>query len=79
VRLRNISFGYTIPKPVLNRLKVDRLRVYFLAQNLLTFTKYTGWDPEVSTDAVSGNIAAGQDFYSAPQAKTLTVGLQIGF
>ncbi|WP_420154728.1 SusC/RagA family TonB-linked outer membrane protein [Siphonobacter sp.] len=79
VRLRNVSVGYTIPKTVLNRLKVDRLRVYFLAQNLLTFTKYTGWDPEVSTDAVSGNIAAGQDFYSAPQAKTLTVGLQIGF
>ncbi len=79
VRLRNVSFGYTLPQNLVNRIKVSRVRIYALAQNLLTFTKYKGWDPEVSTDANTGNIAAGQDFYSAPQAKTLTVGLQIGF
>jgi hypothetical protein len=53
--------------------------VFFTGQNLLTFTDYKGWDPEVSADYLGGNIQIGNDFYSAPQAKTLSLGLNVGF
>ncbi len=79
VRLRNVSLGYTLPRPLLQRLKVEKIRVYALAQNLLTFTKYKGWDPEVNSDMSNNALSLGQDFYSAPQAKTITFGIQLGF
>jgi len=62
----------------LNRIKVERLRVYIRAQNLLTFTKYEGWDPEVNADYQASNINQGVDFYSLPQAKTIVFGISIG-
>jgi hypothetical protein len=77
-RLKTISLGYTFPSSVVSKLKLSKLRVYATANNLLTFTKYTGWDPEVNTDYLGG-VAAGNDFYSAPQPKTITVGLNLGF
>jgi TonB-dependent starch-binding outer membrane protein SusC len=77
-RLKTITLGYTLPKSILDKLKLTRIRIYATANNLLTFTKYTGWDPEVNTDYLGG-IAAGNDFYAAPQSKTITVGLNLGF
>ena len=77
-RLKTITLGYSLPKSITDKLKLSRLRVYATANNLLTFTKYSGWDPEVNTDYTSG-VAAGNDFYSAPQPKTITVGLNLGF
>ncbi len=90
VRLKNVSFGYTIPKLLTNKIKVDRIRVYVQAQNLLTFTNYKGMDPEVSTfntqnTAIGGgsnttaNAAQGTDFLTFPQARTYTFGVNIGF
>lgn len=79
-RLRSVTLGYTLPKALLSRLKMNRVRVYVSGLNLLTFTNYTGWDPEVNSDAYSANpVNLGIDFYSAPQPKTLVGGLQIGF
>ena len=77
-RLKTVSIGYLLPKSITDRLKLTKVRVYATANNLLTFTKYTGWDPEVNTDYLTG-VAAGNDFYSAPQPKTITVGLNLGF
>jgi len=77
-RLKTISLGYTFPKSITDKIKLSKLRIYATANNLLTFTKYNGWDPEVNTDYQTG-IAAGTDFYSAPQSKTITVGLNLGF
>ena len=77
-RLKTISLGYTFPKSITDKIKLSKLRIYATANNLLTFTKYKGWDPEVNTDYQTG-IAAGTDFYSAPQSKTITVGLNLGF
>lgn len=79
IRLRTLTFGYEFPTAVLNRLKLSRLRLYATGQNLLTFTKYDGWDPEVSSDAFVTNTAFGMDFYSAPQPRTITFGLNLGF
>jgi TonB-linked SusC/RagA family outer membrane protein len=78
VRLRTATLGYTFPKSITSKIKLERLRLYVTGVNLLTFTKYKGWDPEVNTDSVGGNIALGNDFYSAPQARTITFGLNIG-
>ncbi|MCU0468374.1 MAG: TonB-dependent receptor [Arcicella sp.] len=77
-RLKTVTLGYAFPKSITDKLKLSRLRIYATANNLLTFTKYTGWDPEVNTDYLTG-VAAGNDFYSAPQPKTITVGLNLGF
>ncbi|MDF7812183.1 TonB-dependent receptor [Hymenobacter sp. YC55] len=71
VRLKNLTFGYTLPKSVMNRISASQLRVYFTAQNLLTLTKYTGYDPEVS--------GSGVDLGIYPQARVFTGGLSIGF
>ncbi|WP_461148337.1 SusC/RagA family TonB-linked outer membrane protein [Spirosoma pulveris] len=80
VRLRTITLGYTLPKELLTRIHLSRVRIFATGQNLLTFTKYTGWDPEVNSDAYTGNpVNLGIDFYSAPQPRTIIGGLQIGF
>jgi hypothetical protein len=80
VRLRTVTLGYTLPKALLTRLHLNRVRVFATGQNLLTFTKYTGWDPEVNSDAYTSNpVNLGVDFYSAPQPRTIIGGLQIGF
>jgi TonB-linked SusC/RagA family outer membrane protein len=80
VRLRTVTLGYSVPKSIVSRVGLNRVRVYVTGQNLLTFTKYTGWDPEVNADAFQGNpVNLGVDFYSAPQPRTIVGGLQIGF
>jgi TonB-dependent starch-binding outer membrane protein SusC len=79
VRLRNISIGYAIPIHLVSKVSLRTARVFITAQNLLTFTKYDGWDPEVNTDYRDSNINQGNDFYSAPQPKTITFGINLGF
>ncbi|WP_051718626.1 SusC/RagA family TonB-linked outer membrane protein [Hymenobacter sp. IS2118] len=84
VRLKTVTLGYNIPSGFLKPARLQSARLYFSAVNLLTFTDYKGWDPEVNADYLSsgantGNIAQGNDFYSAPQAKTFTFGVNVGF
>lgn len=80
VRLRNLSIGYTLPSSISETLKVERLRVYFTGVNLITFTEYDGWDPEATADFnANSSLQAGVDFYSAPPAKTLTLGINVDF
>lgn len=79
VRLRNVTLAYNLPKSLLQKAKINSLRVFVTGQNLATFTKYTGWDPEVNADDVVTNVALGYDFYTAPQARTITFGVNLGF
>jgi TonB-linked SusC/RagA family outer membrane protein len=79
VRLRNVTLAYNLPKSLLNKVKISNVRLYVTGQNLLTFTKYSGWDPEVNADDIVSNIALGYDFYTTPQAKTIMGGLNISF
>ncbi len=85
VRLKTVTLGYSLPLAIIERANLSKLRIYVSGQNLLTFTDYEGWDPEVNTDYLSeggtagGNISQGNDFYSAPQARTFTVGVNVGF
>lgn len=76
LRLKNITLGYNLPKSVLTKLHLSNVRVYATGFNVLTFTKYTGFDPEVSSDFTVGNT--GVDQGSIPQFKTYTFGINIG-
>ena len=79
VRLKTITLGYNLPQIATSKLKVERIRIYVTAQNLYTFTSYKGWDPEVNADYQASNINQGVDFYSAPQPKTITAGINVSF
>ena len=79
LRLRNVTLAYNLPKALVNKAKINSVRLFITGQNLLTFTKYSGWDPEVNADDVVTNVAIGYDFYTAPQAKTVMAGINIGF
>ena len=71
LRLKNFTLGYSIPASVLNVANISRLRVYFTSQNLLTFTKYKGFDPEVGE--------YGLDMMKYPQSRTFMFGANINF
>ncbi|MCC6287078.1 MAG: TonB-dependent receptor [Chitinophagaceae bacterium] len=79
IRLKNITLGYNLPSSVIKALKISSARFYVTGVNLLTFTKYDGWDPEVNTDYRAGNRNQGSDFYAAPQIKNISIGLNVGF
>lgn len=79
LRLKTVTLGYTLPQNISELIKMQKVRIYVSGQNLLTFTGYEGWDPEVNADYISGNISQGNDFYSAPQSRTITAGINIGF
>jgi hypothetical protein len=78
IKLRSLMLAYVFPKDLMSKIHLDNLRIYIQGQNLLTFTKYTGWDPEVSTDFAVDNVTSGVDFYSAPQPRSITFGINIG-
>jgi TonB-linked SusC/RagA family outer membrane protein len=78
LRLKTATLGYSLPASALRKIKLSKLRIYASAQNLLTITGYKGWDPEVNADFQSTNINQGIDFYSAPQPRVISLGLNIG-
>jgi len=91
VRIRNMQLGYTLPVKLINKMRINSLRVYVSAQNLHTFTKYTGWDPEVGTRYQSGPgdakqpsdevnaLTTGVDYGRYPLPRTILVGLNVRF
>lgn len=82
LRLRTMTLGYNLPTAITSKIKLERVRVYVSGLNLATITKYKGWDPEVNRDDQSerdAKFATGNDFYSAPQPRTVLVGINVGF
>lgn len=81
VRLRNVALGYTINSGFLERYNVASARFYAQVQNAALITNYSGIDPEISTNSTGtgSNTGTGVDRNSVGQARTLTVGLNIGF
>jgi TonB-linked SusC/RagA family outer membrane protein len=82
LRLKNLQIGYTFGDKLLAPLHVSSVRLYVSAQNVLTFTKYTGLDPEQyinSNSAGDGVRAVGIDWGTYPSARTFTVGINAGF
>ncbi|GAB3903160.1 TonB-dependent receptor [Larkinella knui] len=77
-RLKNLTLAYNLPAKTLQRAKVSSIRVYLTGQNLLTFTNYSGYDPEVSADPFS-SVGFGRDYGVYPQARTYTAGINVTF
>ena len=75
LRIKNMSLGYTLPKNITRKAYIERFRVYVMAENLVTWTKYWGFDPEISSNGKSLGIDRGV----YPQARTWTVGCNITF
>jgi TonB-dependent starch-binding outer membrane protein SusC len=78
VRLKNIVLGYTLPTSLSSRAGFRTARLYVQGQNVLTSTDYTGFDPEVNYDGQTA-ITRGTDFYTLPQARVFTFGINVGF
>ena len=84
VRLKSLSLGYELPKSIISKLNMSRLYLYISSENLLTFTIYSGFDPEVSVYGLSSNnteknIAPGVDYGTYPQSRDFLVGLNVTF
>lgn len=79
VRLKNVTIGYSVPSSRLNAIGLTKMRIYLTGVNLITWTDYEGYDPEMNTDFLAGNIGLGTEFYTAPQSRTITFGFDIGF
>jgi TonB-dependent starch-binding outer membrane protein SusC len=82
MRLKNIQIGYTLPENVSARLRMRSLRIFMLGHNLLTFTRYPGLDPEMTTSnnsANEGDIAGGIDWGTYPLARSYNLGIQVNF
>ena len=72
IRLKQVSLSYSLPKSVITKLKFDNIKVYAQAVNLLTWTKWTGFDPEFTDQAGNGNQGI------VPQSRSFTFGIQLG-
>jgi TonB-linked SusC/RagA family outer membrane protein len=75
LRISNVQLGYNIPERIVEKLKLETLRVYVSGQNLYTFTEYTGYDPEVG----GSGTAIGLDRATYPIPRTITFGLNLSF
>ncbi|MDO8365761.1 MAG: TonB-dependent receptor [Saprospiraceae bacterium] len=77
LRLKNVQLGYALPQTLLKKIKFEKFRLYVSAQNLFTFTKYSGMDPEIG--AYGGALNAGVDRGFYPQARVLLGGVNVTF
>ena len=78
VRLKALTLGYDLGENFLKKLSMSSLKIYVTGENLLTFTNYTGFDPEVNAFG-GANVERGIDFGSYPQSRTLLVGMNFSF
>jgi TonB-linked SusC/RagA family outer membrane protein len=78
VRLKLVTLGYTLPKSLSKKLGTKSVKFYVSAENLITWTKYTGFDPEVSSYE-QNNLYPGIDFGSYPNSRTFISGLNVTF
>ncbi len=78
IRLNNLTLGYSLPKSLLSRIKLEQLRVYLTGYNLGILTRYSGYDPEVDSIR-STPLTPGMDFNAYPRSRSYNVGLNLTF
>jgi hypothetical protein len=78
IRVKTVTLSYDLPAKAANAIRLSKIRLYVTAQNMFTFTKYTGFDPEVSSFGMD-NTRLGYDFGSYPAVSTYIVGASITF
>ncbi len=79
LRVRNIQLTYTLPGETLKLNFLRNAQIYLSGQNILTLTKYSWWDPEVNSAGGSSSITQGIDFNTYPTAKSVSLGIRLGF
>jgi TonB-linked SusC/RagA family outer membrane protein len=82
LRVRNVQLGYTIPEAISRRVGMSRARIYVAAQNLFTFTEYSGYDPEIGSRVSFGRgnaLQTGVDFGRYPVSRMFTGGVNLTF
>jgi hypothetical protein len=82
LRFKTLQLGYSLSNPILRKAQINRCRFYVGIENILTFTKYTGLDPEVGLGEARGetkntSLTMGVDRTTYPQARTCRVGLNL--
>jgi hypothetical protein len=77
LKFRNIALGYSLPKSLLDKMGLTNFRFYVSAQNAFTITNYSGFDPEISSNG-NANGSPSVDRNSAPMARTISFGLNLG-
>ena len=77
LKLSNITLGYTFPKKMIRKVGLSKLRLYATGSNLLTWTKYSGFDPEVST--MGNGLTPGVDFGAYPRSRAFVFGINLAF
>ncbi len=77
LRLKNIQLGYTLNPKITQHVSISSARIYIAANNLLTLTKYQGFDPDIGS--VGGALASGIDYGFYPQARTIMAGISLKF
>lgn len=76
LRLQNLTVGYTLPQNWLRRFHIDKCRLYVSGNNLVTWTNYSGYNPEVSLRSANA-LTPGEDYGTYPLARTFMVGVNI--
>lgn len=77
LKLSNITLGYTFPKQLIQKIGLSKLRLYATGNNLATWTKYTGYDPEVST--MANGLTPGVDYGAYPRSRSFIFGINVAF
>ena len=77
IRIKNIALGYTLPKNISDKINFERIRLSATVDNVFVFTKYSGYDPEVSVKNEALN--RGIDYSAYPKGRTYTLGLNVTF
>lgn len=78
LRINNVTLGYTLPTNLLSKVGVSRLRAFATINNLAVFTKYSGYDPEVSTRRTDP-LTQGVDFAGYPRSRAVVFGVNLTF
>lgn len=78
LKLRNVTLGYSLPKSLTDKIGINSFRFYAQVMNAFTLTNYTGYDPEISSNG-NGNGNPSVDRNSVPQARSLNIGVNVGF
>ena len=78
LRLNTLTLGYTLPKALLNKVKIQNLRFYVTGYNLFCITNYSGYDPEVSTIRKT-NLTPGVDYSAYPKSRQFVIGVNLNF
>lgn len=78
LRVKSLTLSYNVPRSALAKVNLKRLQIFVTGQNLLTFTRYSGYDPEVNAYGDS-SVALGVDYGTYPQSKACVVGVNVGF